>query len=66
MKKFTKPNDQLFAQEAGYCLFACSPLKKTRIINKEGQERNWKGLRVYQASAEQFNFLSQDVANGDE
>jgi hypothetical protein len=42
MQKFRKPNDPLFAKEAGYCLFACSPLKKTRIINKGRPEKKLK------------------------
>lgn len=34
MKEFKRPNDQLFAKEAEYCLLAYNPLKKTRKINK--------------------------------
>lgn len=33
-KEFKRPNDQLFAKEAEYCLLAYNPLKKTRKINK--------------------------------
>ena len=33
-EEFKRPSDQLFAKEAEYCLLACSPLKKTRKINK--------------------------------
>ena len=33
-EEFKRPSDQLFAKGAEYCLLACSPLKKTRKINK--------------------------------
>lgn len=68
MKEFKRPIDQLFPRGAGYCLLAYSPLKKTKKkkITREEQWRIWKGLRVYQTSTKQFNFLNQDVANANE
>lgn len=42
IKEFRRPNDQLFAKEAEYCLLAYNPLKKTRKINKGRTVKKFK------------------------